>query len=71
MAPFLEKKTCHICGEEKEVALFHRIKSFRAYKEKRVTWCQDCQRMYVAMRRQEEREKRLLEKEWHFCVVFQ
>jgi hypothetical protein len=63
-------KTCHICGEVKETKEFHRIKRFREYKEKRVVWCQDCQRMYVAMKKQEEREKKLEEKDWSFQVVF-
>ena len=66
----METKVCHICGEEKDAKQFHRIKRFRVFRERRVVWCQDCQKMYVVMRRQEGQEKELAQKEWVFCVKF-
>lgn len=62
---------CHICGEEKDERDFKSVPYFRKYKKRPVVWCTHCQKMYMEMKRERERQIKVLEEdESKFIVSF-
>lgn len=52
-------KICRVCGVEREDKDFYKIKhiyKFINYGKK--VWCRDCQKLYVEMKKEEERKKK-------------
>lgn len=64
---------CRVCGEEKVNEEFNHVTNFTKYKKHKVTWCRDCQSMWLKMRMEKEtqaKKKALLHKQ-SFDVSFQ
>lgn len=65
-----EMKVCRVCGQEKEDKHFYRIKGFLDYYRRRIIWCQNCQKMFLEMKRLEKNAKIIEAKNWQFEVSF-
>lgn len=50
---------CQICGEKKKVSEFYPLPFFTKYKKQVVTWCHDCQKLYIEMKKQRQRHEKL------------
>jgi len=61
---------CLICGENKERDQFKHVMYFSQYKKKRVAWCQDCQKMYIAYKKEKEAENKFKTVDVNFKVSF-
>jgi hypothetical protein len=64
-------ETCRICGETKAQVEFKHVPNFTRYWKKLSLWCQDCQKMYLELRRSKERVKKVLVLEQKFEVSFE
>ena len=65
-------KTCHICGEWKEDILFFKIPFFAKYKKQNVTWCNECQKMFMDMIKEKEHKEKILHQDKsQFIVSFE
>jgi predicted GIY-YIG superfamily endonuclease len=62
---------CLVCGEKKSKQEFKYIMYFSQYKKKKITWCQDCQKMYLAMKKEKEAETKLQAAKVSYLVSFQ
>ena len=62
---------CQICGEHKPKPEFKNVMYFSSYKKRRMMWCQECQKMYVAMKKEKEAEEKLAKAKFSFLVGFQ
>lgn len=62
---------CRICGEEKDKKEFYRLKHFSKLLSVKKIWCRDCMKMYVDMKKEQEQQKNLQEKEWIFTLKFE
>lgn len=62
--------SCHICGDEKESREFRNVCYFTSYKKKPVQWCRDCQKMYLAMKKEEEHKEEQRKRKINYLVTF-
>lgn len=62
---------CRICGETKAEGEFKHITNFTKYKKHTVQWCRDCQKLWLDMKREKERVKKLLSTQQKFEVSFE
>ncbi len=62
---------CLVCGEKKPREEFKNIMYFSQYKKKKITWCQECQKMYVTMKKEKEAETKLQTAKVSYLVSFQ
>lgn len=62
---------CRVCGETKPEGEFKNITNFTKYKKHAVLWCRDCQKLWLDMKREKERVKKLLNTEQKFEVSFE
>lgn len=60
---------CHICGETKETKDFICLPRFSKWKKK--WWCRDCQKLFLDMKKQKEKEVILSTSKDVFTVSFQ
>ncbi len=51
---------CQLCGEQKLKERFYNIIHFTKFKKHRVTWCIECQQMYIEFKKEEQRKESLL-----------
>ena len=52
---------CHICGEKKKEKEFYPLPFFTKYKKQPVVWCQECQKMFMKMKKDKQRKVKLEE----------
>ena len=52
-------QACRLCGEEKPLEEFHKVMHFTKVKRHKVIWCRDCQKMYMEMKKEEEKKQTL------------
>jgi len=66
-------RLCHICTEFKEENEFITISNFTKYKKQPAIWCQDCQKMYLDMKRKKKAQEKflLIKEEQKFDVSFE
>lgn len=62
---------CQVCGEKKTREEFKSIMYFSQYKKKKSFWCQDCQKMFVTMKREKEAEEKLQSATVSYLISFQ
>lgn len=62
---------CFICGESKVQGEFKNIPNFTKYKKRSVSWCRDCQKLFLEMKRNKEMKNKILHGEKKFDVSFQ
>jgi hypothetical protein len=62
---------CRICGETKTEGEFKNISNFTKYKKHSVSWCRDCQKLWLDMKRGKERIKKFQSTEKKFDVTFE
>lgn len=62
---------CRICGEIKVKEQFKKIMFFAQYKKKRTFWCQECQKFFIAMKKEKEAEEKLKTLPINYLVLFQ
>ena len=65
-------QVCRVCGESKKLLEFEKVIHFMKYKKngQKAQWCKDCQRMYIAMKREEEYKERYLQPKEEIIVSF-
>ena len=65
-------ETCRVCGESKKLSEFEKVSHFIKYKKngQKMRWCKDCQRMWMAMKREEEYKDRYLQPREEIIVSF-
>lgn len=61
---------CRICGDNKEASDFKTIPNFTKYKKHTVSWCKECQKLFLDMKRGKEKLKKLKETHFIFDVSF-
>lgn len=64
-------EVCRICGESKAKDEFKNVMYFSQYKKKRMYWCQECQKAYVAMKKEKEAQEKLNAVKISYLVQFQ
>ena len=52
---------CKICGESKEQKEFSKLKYFYKYHKSEAQWCKMCQKMFLEMKKEEERKENFLQ----------
>ena len=62
---------CRVCGETKAEGEFKNITNFTKYKKHAVLWCRSCQKLWLDMKKEKERVKKLLTAEKKFEVSFE
>lgn len=63
---------CKVCGETKKPYEFEKVIHFMKYKKngQKMQWCRDCQRMWIAMKREEEYKDKYLQPKQEIIVSF-
>jgi hypothetical protein len=62
---------CEICGDEKQVYEFHRVKYFTFLMPNVTAWCRDCQKLYIGMLKEKKRISDLAAKKGSLVVGFE
>jgi hypothetical protein len=62
---------CLVCGEKKPKEEFKKIMYFSQYKKKKVAWCQECQKMYIGMKKEKEAIQKYQIADVNYLISFQ
>ena len=62
--------SCRVCGDEKSEDEFRTMPNFTKYKKHRVQWCKHCQKLYMDMKKEKERNEKIATGEHIFSVSF-
>ena len=61
---------CVICGHTKPTDQFYYVRRFKTFKPRDAQWCQDCQKMFIHMKEQEQKKKFFEDKQFNGLVEF-
>lgn len=62
---------CHCCGEKKVREEFYNVVYFTHYQRHKVQWCRDCQKMYIAYKKDQAIREKIKNLQGSFNVAFE